>query len=523
MNDNVKVFLIKKFISIFLFGGAIYALLLFIFPLDYSLDLKYPNKTFALTISPTAEVVSISAPTNLTATVISSTQINLNWDSTPEADYYKIYRNGSFIASTTQLSHADTGLSPATNYVYYVTAVDASGVESPQSNSVSVTTLAEAVPSEEQKIPSSIIPYNLFLTINNNQEYTNSLDAILFVSAQEAVQMVVSNNPEFSGAVWEKYQTLKIWQLTDGEGRKEVFIKFRSLSGAISEIISDSIIFDSTAPFNVSNLEATATNRKIFLKWENPPDKDFSGVRIVGSTEFYPSSPEEGILVYQGKGESFSAVGLTNGLRYYYTIFAYDQAGNLSSGAVVSGIPFEEGIPLPPVPSPPPSPTVPEIEKLTFQDFDFQQAGERIVFEEEAVIKVKAEESLTISLDYEKVPEVLKTIMVTLEKENKSFSFLLRIDSQKTKYQAVLLAPSEAGVYNLTFDIFDYKNQNLKKISGYLKVEKEPELPLYYLIPVPWYKNLKIWFSALLIILILVISYLVWRARKRQIIEAEKL
>lgn len=517
MNDNVKILLIKSFILIFLFKGAICVLLLSFFSFDFFPGLGIPSKTFALTISPTAEVVSIPAPANLTAIVISSSQIDLNWDSVSEAIYYKVYRNGSFVASTTQLSYSDAGISSATDYVYYVTAVDIFGVESPQSNSVSVTTLAEVIPSEEQRQPSSIIPYNLSLTINNDEEYTNSLNVILSIFAREAVQMAISNNFEFSGSVWEKYQTSKIWRLTDGEGQKEVFIKFRSLSGGISETISDSIIFDSIASLNVSNLEAIAGDKKIYLKWKNPPDKDFSGIKIVGSTEFYPSSPEEGILLYQGKGESFLAIGLTNDIRYYYTVFSYDQAGNLSSGAVVSAVPFEEGVPPPPPPPPPspPPPTVPEIEKLTFEDFDFQQAGERIIFEKGAIIKVRAEEPLAIFLDYEKVPEVLKTIMITLEKENKSFSFLLRIDSQKTKYQAVILVPPEAGVYNLTFDILDYKNQTLKKISSYLKVEKEPEISHPFM-PVPWYRNLKIRFLfVLLIILIFVISYLVWKRRKR--------
>lgn len=513
MNDNVRFFLIKKIILISLFGGAIYALLFFSLFSDYCSE---RNQASALTTSPTIEIVSIPAPANLTAIVISSSRIDLAWESVSEAVYYNIYRNGSFTASTSQLSYSDTGLSPATDYDYYVTAVDGYGAESPQSNVVSVTTLAEVVPFAEQKQPATVIPYNLFLTINNNDEYVNSLDVILLISAQEAFQMAISNKPDFSGAVWEKYQISKVWRLSEGEGQKEVFIKFRSLSGGISETISDFIIFDRSAPLNVSNLEAIAGDKKIFLKWKNPSDNDFGGVKITGSTEFYPSSPEEGIPLYQGGEEYFLAIGLTNGVRYYYTVFSYDQAGNLSSGAVISAVPFEGEFPPPPLPPLPPTTTIPEIEKLTIEDFNFEQAGEIIFSGEEAIVQVRAEEPLTISLDYEKVPEVLKTIMVTLEKEGKSFSFLLRIDSQKTKYQAVLLVPQEAGVYNLTFDILDYKNQALKKISGYLKVEKEPEPFLPSSVSPSRYGNLKIWFSLIpLIILIFAIIFLAWKRRKR--------
>lgn len=516
MSVNVKDSLVKILFLIILFEGAIYVWPFFSF--DYFLD---KNETSALTITSRAEVVSIPAPTNLTATVISSFQINLSWDSVSEASYYKIYRNGSFIASTTQVSYSDTGLSPATNYTYYLTAVNVLGIESPQSSSVSVTTSAEIVPSEEPRPPSSLVPYNLFLTINNNKEYTNSLDVFLSISAQSANQMAVSNNSEFSDAFWEKYQNSRKWRLTESEGEKKVYIKFRSLSGGTSEAISDSIIVDFTAPPNVNNLEAIAGHQQIFLKWNNPLDGDFGGVKIVGSTEFYPSSPDEGTLVYQGKGESFLAVGLANGTSYYYTVFSYDQAGNFSSGALVSATPFKEGVP----PSPPFLPSVPtptEIEKLTFQDFEFQQKGEKIIFEE-SKIRVKGGEPLTISLDYEKVPEVLKTIMVTLEKDGKSFSFLLRINSQKTKYDAVILMPQEPGIYNFVFDILDYKNQVLKKISGYLEVEGKPETLSYSLIPVPWYKNFRIRFLLVfLIIFIFVIIYLMWRIKKRQNTEVGK-
>jgi len=279
---------------------------------------------------------------------------------------------------------------------------------------------------------------------------------------------------------------------------------------------------DITPPANVSNFEAIPGDSQIRLIWQNPPDPDFKAVKIMRSEKFYPTSPEEGTPIYNQKGTSFIDLSLTNGKRYYYTAFAYDKAGNYSSGAIVSATPFKIKPPPPPPPEeitteeecmeagyywyddachaePKIPPPPPEIEKLTLKDFDFWQEDKKIPLTEEFKVKTEKDKPLTISLDYEKVPEVLKTIMVTLEKEDKFFSFLLRINQEKTAYQAVVMSPKEAGIYPLTITILDYKNQTLKKITGQLIVEKPEVRPLL----IPWYKNWQNWLYILLTLIIL--------------------
>jgi outer membrane protein assembly factor BamB len=92
-----------------------------------------------------------AAPTSLTATALSSSQINLSWTaSTTTGVTYTVMRNGtvdsSGIAGTT---FSDTGLQASTTYSYTVEAVDSAGTSSP-SNQASATTLAcatDCVPS----------------------------------------------------------------------------------------------------------------------------------------------------------------------------------------------------------------------------------------------------------------------------------------------------------------------------------------------------------------------------------------
>ncbi len=98
-------------------------------------------------------------PTNLTATAVSSSQINLIWTANTEDDlsYYRVYRSDtgeadsySRIASRVRSSaYSDTGLAAGTTYYYVVTAVDRSKNESADSEKASATTQAEGPPDVE--------------------------------------------------------------------------------------------------------------------------------------------------------------------------------------------------------------------------------------------------------------------------------------------------------------------------------------------------------------------------------------
>lgn len=84
-----------------------------------------------------------SVPSNLSATAISSSQINLVWTaSTDNAGVtgYKIYREGNQIGTSASSGYSDSGLAGGTTYTYTVSAFDASGNTSAQSVSASAIT-----------------------------------------------------------------------------------------------------------------------------------------------------------------------------------------------------------------------------------------------------------------------------------------------------------------------------------------------------------------------------------------------
>jgi len=87
---------------------------------------------------------------------------------------------------------------------------------------------------------------------------------------------------------------------------------------------------DVALPAKPTNFTAVAGNSQISLTWTNPSDNDFKGVRILRRTDYYPISPTDGRIVYQGSATSFTDKGLTNGTTYFYTIFSYDKVKNYS-------------------------------------------------------------------------------------------------------------------------------------------------------------------------------------------------
>lgn len=83
-----------------------------------------------------------AAPTNLSASAVSCSQVNLSWsDNSGNEEGYKVYRNGNLIATlgTGVTSYQDTGLSASTTYSYTVKAFRGN-IESNASNTASVTT-----------------------------------------------------------------------------------------------------------------------------------------------------------------------------------------------------------------------------------------------------------------------------------------------------------------------------------------------------------------------------------------------
>jgi chitodextrinase len=105
------------------------------------------STSVTVTVSNAADTTPPTVPAALTATAISSSQINLSWTASTDnvgVTGYKVYRGGAQIGTDPSTSYSDTSLAASTSYTYNVAAYDAAGNTSAQSAGASATTLSSS-------------------------------------------------------------------------------------------------------------------------------------------------------------------------------------------------------------------------------------------------------------------------------------------------------------------------------------------------------------------------------------------
>jgi hypothetical protein len=106
------------------------------------------TKTASITVDvQNPDTTAPEAPTNLSATAMDPTTVNLSWSASTDAGSnatgvvkYNVLRNGLVIAQPTSTSYTDSDLTANTNYSYTVQAVDGADNTSTDSNTANVTT-----------------------------------------------------------------------------------------------------------------------------------------------------------------------------------------------------------------------------------------------------------------------------------------------------------------------------------------------------------------------------------------------
>ncbi|MFA7169668.1 MAG: immunoglobulin-like domain-containing protein [Candidatus Paceibacterota bacterium] len=131
--------------------------------------------------------------------------------------------------------------------VYAVTydVSDLSGNEAEQvSRTVNVVQKTDTQTTGSVFIFAKFKPIGTTFVINSNNEKTANSNVALSLAAENAVMMAISNRSDFVDSSWEKYATSKEWKLTDGNGTKTVYAKFKNSNGTESSIYSDDIILE---------------------------------------------------------------------------------------------------------------------------------------------------------------------------------------------------------------------------------------------------------------------------------------
>jgi PQQ-dependent dehydrogenase (s-GDH family) len=142
-----------------------------------------------------------TAPTNLTATIVTQTGFTLSWVASTDntgVTGYDVYRNAVKINTTTVTgtSYAVTGLTVATTYQFTVTAKDAAGNVSAPSAALPVTTLENTAASEtftqRTVIANQRMPHDLVYGPDGNIWYTERFGGtVCFVNPATGVKRIV--------------------------------------------------------------------------------------------------------------------------------------------------------------------------------------------------------------------------------------------------------------------------------------------------------------------------------------------
>ncbi len=144
------------------------------------------TKDFSLT--PT-DTTAPTAPTNLKATAISPSQINLSWTASTDnvgVTGYNVYRGGTQVGTATGTTFQDNGLAQNTSYSYTVKAKDAANNLSAASNTATATTHPGTVP--------------IFQDGFANTNYWEALLQLPMTSPNPAVLNSAYNHGTFTGA-----------------------------------------------------------------------------------------------------------------------------------------------------------------------------------------------------------------------------------------------------------------------------------------------------------------------------------
>ena len=288
---------------------------------------NFSNSVSASTLAVATDNVAPSIPSNLSATAISSAQINLSWNTSTDniaVTGYAIFRDGLEIANISATNFSDLGLSASTSYAYTVKAYDAAGNRSGFSNTSTATTLATSTDTTAPSAPTNLIA-SAVSTSQINLTWNTSTDnvgvsgysiyrdgtKIAFVTSNTYSNMGLSASTTYSYIV----------RASDVAGNMSA-----NSNTATATTLATST--DTTAPSTPSNLVATAaSSARINLNWSASTDN----VGVTGYAIYRDSSK-----IADTSATSFSDLGLSASTTYAYTVKAYDAAGNTSANSNIA-------------------------------------------------------------------------------------------------------------------------------------------------------------------------------------------
>lgn len=259
------------------------------------------------------DTVVPSTPTDLKATQITASQIDLSWTASTDnkaVSGYNVYRGDAFLTSTSLPSYSDKSVLQNTTYNYRVSAVDAAGNESSKSGLIEVKT-----PSVGGAVPNA--PSNL----------TGSLAGTSINLSWSAVSGITKYLIQRNGLIIGETATTSYVDSAILPGQTYTYVVYASSStGVLSEAsssksITTQAVTDTQAPSQPVNLVGTTSTSLINLTWDASTDN----VGVAGY-KIYRNDQQIATTTKPNFGDGTIEASKT----YSYYVLAFDANGNQS-------------------------------------------------------------------------------------------------------------------------------------------------------------------------------------------------
>ncbi|GHV80194.1 hypothetical protein AGMMS49944_19850 [Spirochaetia bacterium] len=269
----------------------------------------------------------LAAPTGLSVSAQSSSDMAISWNLVSGAESYKIYRSGSASGTFIEIgtgsitAHNDTGLAEGTTYWYKVSAVSSDGTEGYQSPAVSGTTLS---------MPT--IPAGVSAAAASSSGITVSWS---IVSGAVSYKIYRSNS---SSEIFTIVGTSDTTSYSDtGLTANTTYYYTVSANNSVGESAQSSFVSATTnvapppTPTGVYASAVSSSSSGITVSWGAVTTA--AGYRIYRSTE---SGSYTQVGTVSHPTTSYTDTGLSSNTTYYYKVSAYNSGGESTQSSYKS-------------------------------------------------------------------------------------------------------------------------------------------------------------------------------------------
>lgn len=273
-----------------------------------------------------------AAPAGLTA--LTNNAVTLNWNPSPGASFYTIYR-GTVVNllgyvpfyiilgnTTTNTTYTDASGTLGCTYNYYVTATSPAGTSGP-----SATLTAKPVPPPPATPPAN---FNISVTGITNQTASLSWSAVPGAVGYILYRSTSPNGPYTFPANYVQSVTTGVY--TDGGLNSNTLYSYMVVAMNAGGVSSNSVIV-ATPPAAPGSLNAYSGNGQISLVWSTS----------IGATNYIikrATSSGAEVTIATTTNSTYLDSGLVNGVTYYYLVIANGTGGASLNSPEASTAPF---------------------------------------------------------------------------------------------------------------------------------------------------------------------------------------